>query len=167
MSRYWYWLLPTIEQERELARLMQRLATQLGVRYYPPHLTLGTARYLELPALAGVASTTDSLVGSSSRPPVIGQVWNRAFYLPIDIDMVALQELRQRLQLHEPASPPHISLAYTENFDMLKSVAHHLSLPDLPTQISFDRIAIVRAGNWGEIWDIVVIHSLGRRCLHC
>ena len=154
MTRYWYWLLPTAHQEKQLAQVMRFLCQAVGSRYYPPHMTLGTAPRYSTELCARVCSDVGRIT-ARNRGIERERTWSRSLYLRLSIEDDGPDMLRSLLGLAPPSSVPHLNLVYTDKYDMLNSTAFIEQLEGLPLQISFDRIGIVKAAEWGEPWHLL------------
>jgi len=113
------WLRPTIQKERELQRIIDRLSEAHGTVTFRPHLTV-----CGIPGDLGVLDPASAYVKECRLLPlkvakvaVTGAVITpfRAVFIEVE-NTPQLQEFRERLRQicgAPPLIPPHISLFYT------------------------------------------------------
>src|SRR5713226_4567171 len=113
------WLRPTIQKERELQRIIDRLSEAHGTVTFRPHLTI-----CGIPGDLGVLDEASAYVKECRLLPlkvanvaVTGAVITpfRAVFIEVE-NTPRLQEFRERLRQicgAAPLIPPHISLFYT------------------------------------------------------
>jgi 2'-5' RNA ligase len=113
------WLRPVGRQEKELRRLINRLASEYHTVSFRPHLTVCTVSgdLTALDAAAGYIKQCGLLPMKVAKTAVTGAVITpfRAVFIEVE-NSPALRQFRERLReiVRAPALiPPHISLLYT------------------------------------------------------
>jgi hypothetical protein len=158
------WLLPRSDDESFLATLIEALATDTGTRPFQPHLTVCGG----LPPSKDAWERFDTLSNGIDLA-VMGLEHSAAFSMALYLrcaDAPHLAGLRARIEeglgLPQRTAPPHVSLLYGEfTAERRVTLARRLA-GRIPTQLHFDRIATVEAGDWRDVttWRLLRVQHL-------
>lgn len=165
--KYTLWLLPQAAQETQLNTSIQQLATRFDAPFFGAHATL-------LPGLRGdpaelINQVKDLIFTWPSFQAPVKQVamttaFFRALFLemePIDSFFTYRKEVVKVLQL-EPKDHfrPHVSLLYAELAKEEKEAGLEMVRRELPKQVLFDRVSLVRTSGPVETWETVEVFAL-------
>ena len=151
-SSHYLWLLPQQSQAEILQRIILDLSRGYGGPFFSPHLTLASGDHdVDIERIFNDIHA----LKLSCLPPAAGSDPFKCVMLPLkcSTELSSLSAAAGE-SLQPSATAPHISLLYDlENHIPLHrriDVSTHLSVPF--TEITFDRIALIRGGRDVRQW---------------